>query len=150
MEIIEAFVRTDKELQNKDWETGILQVAKVFPEGQPQLLSGRVERRMVYLLDKEEVEKLTLHKPDSKTSDEPYFGWCDVSGCENEGCCGGTQWKQTGFWVLCSKHSADARDGKPQPKMKRYAISREQQRDNEGVLTNFNKPLTTKKDAVIK
>ena len=58
---------------------------------------------------------------------EPYFGWCDVEGCENEGCRGGGTW--VGYWTVCSDHSDDYRKGKPQPKMKQKAIDRENSRD---------------------
>jgi hypothetical protein len=54
----------------------------------------------------------------------PYFGWCDVDKCENEGCCGGTGWRETGYWTLCTNHSRMAREGKKQPKMKRSAKSK--------------------------
>jgi len=59
----------------------------------------------------------------------PYFGWCDVYGCDNEGCSGGMAWRTTGYWTVCYKHSADFRDGKPQPKMKQIAINKEATRD---------------------
>ncbi len=49
---------------------------------------------------------------------EPYFGWCDVLGCENEGCSGGNAWSDSGYWAVCTGHAQDYRDGKPQPKMK--------------------------------
>jgi hypothetical protein len=60
---------------------------------------------------------------------EPYFGWCDVDGCNNEGCAGGACWEKTGYWTVCSKHSALYRDGGEQPKMKIAAIRRESKRD---------------------
>jgi restriction endonuclease S subunit len=60
---------------------------------------------------------------------EPYFGWCDVSGCKGEGCSGGNVWRDTGYWTVCSKHSASYRNGDPQPKMKQSAIKREKSRD---------------------
>ena len=28
-------------------------------------------------------------KFDKTMDDEPYFGWCNVEGCKNEGCSGG-------------------------------------------------------------
>lgn len=65
---------------------------------------------------------------------EPYFGWCDVEGCESEGVSGGSGWRKTGYWTLCRKHSADSRDGKAQPKMKQSAIDREKRRGEDGVL----------------
>lgn len=60
---------------------------------------------------------------------DPYFGWCDVSGCKNEGSMSGVSWRDTGHWKTCSKHSKDYRNGKPQPKMKKKAIKRENSRD---------------------
>jgi hypothetical protein len=60
---------------------------------------------------------------------EPYFGWCDVDGCKNEGCCGGTGWMKSGYWTLCTNHSRMSREGKKQPKMKQSAIQRESRRD---------------------
>lgn len=60
---------------------------------------------------------------------EPYFGWCDVDGCKNEGSSGGIGWRETGYWTLCSKHLADHRAWKPCPKMKQDAIEREKLRD---------------------
>ncbi len=71
---------------------------------------------------------------------EPYFGWCDVEGCENEGCSGGNAWNETGFWTVCYKHSAMYRNGAPQPLMKQSAIDRENSRDKiTGFLVNTNK-----------
>ena len=60
---------------------------------------------------------------------EPYFGWCDVEGCKNEGASGGYYWRETGYWTICSKHGDMARAKEPQPKMKRTAIHREKTRD---------------------
>ena len=60
---------------------------------------------------------------------EPYFGWCDVDGCKDEGCSGGNAWRESGYWTVCTKHSQDHRDGKPQPKMKQKAIDKENSRD---------------------
>lgn len=74
--------------------------------------------------------------------DEPYFGWCDVDGCEQEGCSGGNAWSNTGYWTVCRKHSQDNRDGKPQPKMKQVAIDREKGRDPE---TGYLKPPPKKR-----
>lgn len=62
-------------------------------------------------------------------SGEPYFGWCDVEGCENEGCSGGFAWRETGYWTVCSKHADEYRKGKSQPKMKQNAIDKENSRD---------------------
>ena len=63
------------------------------------------------------------------TDEEPYFGWCDVKGCDNEGANGGNCWNDTGYWTVCSKHASDYRSGKPQPKMKQSAIDRENSRN---------------------
>ncbi len=60
---------------------------------------------------------------------EPYFGWCDVDGCENEGCSGGIGWRETGYWTLCYEHMDDFRAGKEQPKMKSDSILKENTRD---------------------
>jgi hypothetical protein len=65
---------------------------------------------------------------------EPYFGWCDVKGCHSEGCSGGNAWNETGYWTVCSKHSQQNRDGKPQPEMKQSAIDRENSRTKDGYL----------------
>jgi len=68
---------------------------------------------------------------------EPYFGWCDVKGCKNEGSCGGICWKDTAYWTTCSEHSANNRAGAKQPKMKQSAIDREKRRDKKtGYLTD--------------
>jgi len=77
---------------------------------------------------------------EEKEEYEPYFGWCDVEGCENEGCCGGTDWRESGYWTICMEHSSDYRKGKPQPKMKPEAIEREKSRDPKtGCLPHRNK-----------
>ena len=68
------------------------------------------------------------------SDDEPYFGWCDVDGCENEGCSGGMAWRDTGYWTVCSKHSQMNREGKKQPKMKQTAIDKEKTRKPDGTL----------------
>ena len=65
---------------------------------------------------------------------EPYFGWCNVEGCEGKGCSGGNAWRETGYWTVCYKHSADYREGKPQPKMKQKYIDREKSRLPDGTL----------------
>ena len=71
---------------------------------------------------------------------EPYFGWCDVKGCENEGCTGGMAWSATGYWTICREHMTDFRAGKPQPKMKQKSIERERSRDLNGVLPSGKEP----------
>ena len=71
---------------------------------------------------------------DMKNEYEPYFGWCDVDGCNIEGCNGGGCWRETGYWTVCQIHSAQFREGKPQPQMKQSAIDRENSRDENGCL----------------
>lgn len=67
---------------------------------------------------------------------EPYFGWCDVEGCKNEGSGGGIGWRETGYWTLCMDHNRMARESKKQPEMKQSAIDRENSRDK---LTGYLK-----------
>ena len=57
---------------------------------------------------------------------------CDVEGCAGWVEAQGGMWKETGYWCLCSRHSADL--GKPQPKMKQRAMDREASRDGDGCL----------------
>lgn len=65
---------------------------------------------------------------------EPYFGYCDVDGCDGEGCSGGNAWRETGYWTVCSEHSSICREGGEQPKMKQSAIDREDSRGADGIL----------------
>ena len=65
----------------------------------------------------------------NKELSEPYFGWCDVEGCDEEGCSGGNAWRDSGYWTVCYKHAQDHRDKKPQPKMKRASVEKENSRD---------------------
>ena len=82
-------------------------------------------------------ESVPLDEQVSGEEYEPYFGWCDVNGCEGEGCSGGNAWRDTGYWTVCSKHADMYREGKQQPKMKKKAIDRENSRDKEtGYLPN--------------
>lgn len=67
-------------------------------------------------------------------SREPYFGYCDIEGCDNEGASGGNCWRDTGYWTVCMKHSQEYREGKPQPKMMQSAIDREKTRGEDGIL----------------
>lgn len=66
---------------------------------------------------------------DKQEKYEPYMGWCDVDGCENEASSQGAYWHKTGYWHICYKHGGDYRAGKKQPKMKSSAIKREKSRD---------------------
>jgi hypothetical protein len=66
---------------------------------------------------------------------EPYGGECNILGCEREAENGGGCWRESGYWRVCSKHSKDYREGKPQPEMKPWAIAREKRRGTDGVLT---------------
>lgn len=65
----------------------------------------------------------------NKDVTEPYMGWCDVEGCDNESASNGSYYKDTGYWCLCTEHSKSAREGKPQYFMKQSAIDRENSRD---------------------
>lgn len=74
---------------------------------------------------------ILLHSDPSpmEEDDEPYMGWCEVEGCNNEGANGGGCWPDTGYWIVCSKHASQYRAGEPQPKMKQEAVVREKTRD---------------------
>lgn len=76
----------------------------------------------------EEMCKKQREEIDKELS-EPYFGWCDVEGCDEEGCSGGNAWRDSGYWTVCSQHAQDHRDKKPQPKMKRASVEKENSRD---------------------
>ena len=87
-----------------------------------------VNRKLTYdnVIDKAiEIMKNSIYmEPEGST---PYL--CDVDGCEEEGCSGGTAWRKTGYWTVCSKHLGDFQQGKPQTKMKQSAIDKENTRD---------------------
>ena len=68
--------------------------------------------------------------------EEIYREVCDVKGCTIEPTSGGNCWPESGYWRICYKHSAMAREGKPQPIMKQAAIKREMRRGADGVLKN--------------
>ena len=57
-----------------------------------------------------------------------YWPQCDVDKCEGVSGCNGIYYRP-GYWCLCSKHSTEAREGAPKPKMKARAIRREKSRD---------------------
>ena len=77
---------------------------------------------------------VSLSLTDSDEEYEPYFGWCNVEGCENEGANGGNCWPETGYWTVCSKHAAEYRAGQPQPKMQQKYIDKEATRRPDGTL----------------
>ena len=81
---------------------------------------------------------VSLPLTESEEEYEPYFGWCNVEGCENEGANGGGCWRETGYWTVCSKHSQMWREGKPQPKMKQKYIDKEATRLPDGTLPIVN------------
>lgn len=96
----------------------------------PRLVKIQEIKQQIATL-KAEVER------EEKEENEPYFGWCDVEGCELPGCSGGVYWRETGYWTICSIHSNMARSGIEQPKMKQEAIEREKRRDKKtGYLIN--------------
>lgn len=77
----------------------------------------------------------TIYAAPTENSDyEPYFGYCNVEGCMNEGCSGGMAWKESGYWTVCDKHAQEYRDGNPQPPMKAWAVYRENSRLPDGTL----------------
>lgn len=76
--------------------------------------------------------------PSNHLEYEPYFGWCNVEGCDNEAANGGGCWRETGYWTVCSKHARMHREGKPQPKMKQSAIDREKTRGEDGIIPYCN------------
>lgn len=59
-----------------------------------------------------------------------YFPVCDVKGCLNESSSGGSHFKNTGYWMVCSEHGKL----KEQPEMKKYAVKREKSRKPDGTL----------------
>jgi len=67
---------------------------------------------------------------------DPYSYWpqCDVQGCKGVSSSGGSHWRDTGYWSICSKHGDECRKRKPQPKMKDAAIKREKSRLPDGRL----------------
>jgi len=73
---------------------------------------------------------------------EPYFGWCDVEGCDKEGCSGGNAWRRSGYWTVCYMHANDFAENKPQPEMKQKSIDRENSRNK----TTGYLPNTTQRD----
>jgi hypothetical protein len=72
----------------------------------------------------------------NERENNPYWYWpqCDVDECKGVSCNGGGCWRETGYWSVCTKHSTEFREGKPQPKMKQSAIDRESRRDKYGYL----------------
>jgi hypothetical protein len=97
------------------------------------------ERSQKFIKENEQAFSLfdvSVSLTESKEEYEPYFGWCNVEGCENEGANGGGCWRDTGYWIVCSKHSSEYREGNTQPPMKQSAIDREKRRGKDGVLVN--------------
>ena len=89
------------------------------------------------------IHKLITNNPNGINNDEmktdneeyePYFGWCDVNGCKNEGCSGGNAWRNSGYWTVCHTHAQSYRKGGIQPKMKDESVQRELSRDENGYL----------------
>lgn len=85
--------------------------------------------------------------PQTPEKDNPYWYWpqCDVEGCEGVSGYNGMGWRETGYWCLCSKHSQEFRDGKPQPKMKQSSIDKEQSRDK---VTGYLPPTPVKEEGI--
>ena len=70
-----------------------------------------------------------------KSKKYPYWGMCDVDGCDEESCSGGVCWFDTGYWSICHKHYQSYLDDDSQPKMEKLAIAREKSRDKKGMVT---------------
>jgi len=90
------------------------------------------------LIDYKKDTSKGLSLTDSDEEYEPYFGWCNVEGCENEGANGGGCWPETGYWTVCSKHASEYRAGQPQPKMQQKYIDKEATRLPDGNLPVVN------------
>ncbi len=137
----------------KQYDKIFIEVTKFEPEKQYHLLDEYFyveEQSNVIVLSKEEYDSLQkkitdlemcermlvdqLNETKQEEEYEPYCGWCDVEGCENEGANGGGCWSETGYWIVCSNHSQQHREGKDQPKMKQSAIDRENSRLPNGRL----------------
>lgn len=124
----------------EDWVYNIKQVLK-----QDAFLSGynegvnEIEKLefKIMILEGEcrslRADKLNIQK---EAGLDPYWYWpqCDVEGCEQVSCCGGTCWRDTGYWSVCPDHSAMHRRGDPQPQMKQSSIDKEKTRDENGLL----------------
>lgn len=65
---------------------------------------------------------------------EIYRVVCDVKGCKLTAASQGIWWKDSGYWCICSKHSAMGRNGLPMLEMKQKAIRREKNRDANGFI----------------
>lgn len=73
--------------------------------------------------------------------DDPHYiedtngSCCDVEGCGGQIVCGGSHWRESGYWCICARHSEMARSGHhASPQMKERAMLREKGRDAKGVL----------------
>ena len=91
--------------------------------------AGPLERNRAWIALKAMAEKET-----DICDNEPYMGWCDVEGCQNEAAANGICWPDTGYWLCCSDHAKHYRLGLPQPRMKRLAFDREASRGEDGHL----------------
>lgn len=74
-----------------------------------------------------------VHEVDDNLT-EIFTNYCDVQGCGIPAASGGNCWRETGYWSICSIHSQEHREGKPQPQMKQEAIEREASRLTDGTL----------------
>jgi hypothetical protein len=87
----------------------------------------------------------TLGWKDPHKVSESEGSFCDVKGCHEFSECGGGAWSETGYWMLCGEHYAQARKNQPQPEMKPTAIKREASRDpSTGCLPTVNEALKEK------
>ena len=112
-------------------EEKILDILEKHYHGR-NFIEKRCAKELLALLD------VSVSLTDSDEEYEPYFGWCNVEGCENEGANGGCCWRETGYWTVCSKHASEYRAGKPQPKMQQKYIDKEATRLPDGTLPIVN------------
>lgn len=88
----------------------------------------------ITMLNSEMVDLMDKADDVSDNLKELYTLYCDVEGCEIPATSGGNCWRETGYWSICSIHSQEHREGKPQPQMKQKAIEKEASRLPDGTL----------------
>ena len=116
----------------KEWRDELMRIKKADLINLLELSykNGRVLESKIKALQSEN-ERL---RKEIDEMDEEYTDPCDVDGCSNQACCGGTSCRESGYWRVCSSHSANARKGGQQPKMRQSSVDREATRDERGYL----------------
>jgi len=120
-----------------DHDKWIATVSKIDETGQDEFRAEYNSPEMMWPLIEtilEERELLVANHTAKTLGYEPYYGWCDVDGCDQEACGGGIAWRETGYWRGCTQDSKDYREGKSQPMMKPEAIAKEKMRGADGIL----------------